>query len=194
MTANQSDPAQAAQPSVVEAAARIVYECRPDVQPWNGDPFGFAEAKTQGRFAASKAVQTAEALNAAGALSTNPPCAMTHQEPYDFAACSTHDTTFALGDTCKFDGKDPFGVLYDEADEQRGLKVRAEMDLEELLQVVASVLVLTDLSPDLHEVLSLYNGGDLPSESQAKNIIDFRLEEARAQARAATTNDERQER
>lgn len=66
------------------------------------------------------------------------PCDMRHQEPYDFAFCLTHDSTFALGERCKYDGRDPFDVAADEASEQRGLKVRAEIEVERLtLEITA---------------------------------------------------------
>lgn len=29
------------------------------------------------------------------------PCDMVHEQPYDFAYCAVHDTTFALGDVCR---------------------------------------------------------------------------------------------
>ncbi|QYC53581.1 hypothetical protein SEA_NORVS_97 [Gordonia phage Norvs] len=58
------------------------------------------------------------------------PCDMTHREPFDFAQCRTHDTTFPLGEKCKFDGREPWAVFADEADEQRQLKVRAELSLD----------------------------------------------------------------
>lgn len=58
-------------------------------------------------------------------------CHMVHTEPYDFASCETHDTTFALGETCKFDGQVMWHVYADEADDQRGLKMRAEMEAED---------------------------------------------------------------
>ncbi len=29
-------------------------------------------------------------------------CNMFHQEPFDLAWCETHDTTFALGDNCRY--------------------------------------------------------------------------------------------
>jgi hypothetical protein len=32
----------------------------------------------------------------------NAPCEMYHQEPFDFAWCETHDTTFPLGGVCKY--------------------------------------------------------------------------------------------
>ncbi|QOC55981.1 hypothetical protein PP494_gp51 [Gordonia phage Matteo] len=58
------------------------------------------------------------------------PCDMKQGAPYDFAWCETHDTTFALGEKCKFDGREPWEVFADEANEQRQLKVRAEMTLD----------------------------------------------------------------
>lgn len=61
-------------------------------------------------------------------------CVMTHTDPYDFAECHTHDETFPLGQVCRFDGKDIAEVFADEADEQRQLKVRAELDLEYALE------------------------------------------------------------
>lgn len=30
------------------------------------------------------------------------PCEMFHEPPFDFAYCARHDTTFALGDVCKY--------------------------------------------------------------------------------------------
>lgn len=57
-------------------------------------------------------------------------CEMRQGEPYDFAWCQTHDTTFPLGGTCRYDGRDPLQVVEQEAMEQRGLKVAAEMRAE----------------------------------------------------------------
>ena len=48
-------------------------------------------------------------------------CDMKCQEPYDFAWCETHDTTFPLGYKCKFDGREAWEVFAAEADEQRGM-------------------------------------------------------------------------
>lgn len=64
------------------------------------------------------------------------PCNMRQQEPFDFAWCETHDTTFPLGGTCKFNGREPWEVWAAEADEQRGLKVRAEMRAEAAEQLL----------------------------------------------------------
>lgn len=56
-------------------------------------------------------------------------CRMTYTEPFDFAQCETHDTTFPLGDTCKFEGRDEVDVLLEELDVQRSRAVRAETRL-----------------------------------------------------------------
>lgn len=62
------------------------------------------------------------------------PCDMKQGEPYDFAWCEAHDTTFALGEVCKWHGKDSVvDVLQDEADEQRAARIRAEIQLGAML-------------------------------------------------------------
>lgn len=68
-----------------------------------------------------------------------PRCDMTHTPPFDFAQCEKHDTTFPLGGACKFSGRDPFEVLHEEVDQQRGRAVRAEMRLD-LVRGFASVV------------------------------------------------------
>ena len=62
------------------------------------------------------------------------PCAMKHTPPMDFAWCDTHDTTFPLGSKCKFDGREPWEVYADEADEQRSRAVMAELKAERLAE------------------------------------------------------------
>lgn len=64
-------------------------------------------------------------------------CDMVHIEPFDFAQCNTHDTTFPLGDQCKFHGRDPFEVIYEEASQQRSRAVMAEMARDEAIEEVA---------------------------------------------------------
>lgn len=71
-------------------------------------------------------------------------CIMLHVEPYDFGQCETHDTTFALGEECKFNGKEPWEVYADEADKQRGLKVRAQMEFEEAQWKLQEIETLMD--------------------------------------------------
>lgn len=75
---------------------------------------------------------------------TPAPCDMKCREPYDFAWCKTHDSTFPLGEKCKFDGREPWEVYADEADEQRRRAVRAEMQVERLRESVQRVRVLIE--------------------------------------------------
>ena len=45
------------------------------------------------------------------------PCKMTHTEPFDFAQCDVHDTTFPLGGVCEWHGVDSIaGHLQGKAD------------------------------------------------------------------------------
>ena len=68
-------------------------------------------------------------------------CVMTHTEPFDFAQCETHDETFPLGKKCRFDGREPWEVYAEEADEQRQRAVVAEMALDELRALAAAPAV-----------------------------------------------------
>ena len=90
-----------------------------------GDP-GSVLPRTEGESVTRWAARAVEALLAPA------PCAMKHEPPMDFAWCETHDTTFALGDKCKFDGRQAWEVYADEADEQRGRAVMAELKVEQL--------------------------------------------------------------
>lgn len=73
------------------------------------------------------AARIVDALADAGLLrGVEETCEMTYTSPFDFAQCETHDTTFPLGGTCKFNGRVIEDVLDDEADEQRARAVLAE--------------------------------------------------------------------
>lgn len=76
----------------------------------------------------------AEAIASAGWVPNIVDCDLVYQEPFDFAQCNTHDETFALGDTCKFNGRSEADVFFGEAQEQRGRAVELEgqMDFLEL--------------------------------------------------------------
>lgn len=63
---------------------------------------------------------------------TTAPCDMPQQEPFDFGWCQTHDTTFALGEKCRFDGREVWEVYADEAHELRVRAVRAELEADRL--------------------------------------------------------------
>lgn len=64
-------------------------------------------------------------------------CDMHQGEPYDFAWCVNHDTTFKLGETCKFNGRIAWEVYAEEADTQRGRAVRAEMTRDQALNYLS---------------------------------------------------------
>jgi hypothetical protein len=85
-----------------------------------------------------------DAIERVLALLAPTPCDMRHQPPMDFAWCETHDTTFPLGERCKFDGRHAWEVYADEADEQRQRAVLAEVKAEEALS-------LDDLTDDVWE-------------------------------------------
>lgn len=46
----------------MEKLAELLYALNPDTQPWNGDPYGFAEACKRGEHRAKLALRQAEAL------------------------------------------------------------------------------------------------------------------------------------
>lgn len=56
----------------------------------------------RGRVNRVSAIPTPEVLEAIKAAFAAP-CDMRSGEPYDFAWCETHDSTFPLGDTCPYD-------------------------------------------------------------------------------------------
>ena len=59
------------------------------------------------------------------------PCDMRGGGPYNFAWCVTHDTTFALGDKCRWDGVTSITEhLEDRERKQRGRANRAEVRAE----------------------------------------------------------------
>ena len=68
------------------------------------------------------------------------PCSMTRTDPFDFAQCETHDTTFPLGEKCKFDGRASWEVFAEEADEQRRRAVMAELRADRLERNLAAVV------------------------------------------------------
>ena len=99
------------------------------------------------------------------------PCDMRHEEPYDFAHCVTHDTTFALGDKCEWDGVTSITEhLEARAETLRSRMVRAEARAE---AAEAEVAHLRGLMPDV------------PPATTPDDIERFFARVARAQERAA---------
>lgn len=72
-------------------------------------------------------------------LTAAAPCSETHTEPFDFAYCSTHDRTFALGDRCDYAGLSEVEYLEKQARGQRVRALRAEDERDRLAAAVERV-------------------------------------------------------
>ena len=77
-------------------------------------------------------------------LLTVVPCSETRTEPFDFAYCSTHDTTFGLSDHCYYAGLSEFDYMEKQATEQRVRAIRAEHERDRLAAAVERVRALAD--------------------------------------------------
>lgn len=65
---------------------------------------------------------------------TPAPCEMVHTPPFDFASCTTHDTTFPLGSQCEWYGVTSVTEhLMAKIDDLRARAVRAEHERDTLL-------------------------------------------------------------
>ncbi len=102
---------------------------RPDAYAHDqGDPEHYRRSRwEQGLPADQNVLALVELYRAATAPAA---CVMTHTPPFDFAQCETHDSTFALGQECRFKDRDPADVYFEEAQEQRVRAVRAEAALD----------------------------------------------------------------
>ncbi|MBH0123647.1 hypothetical protein ACWDUD_01475 [Rhodococcus sp. NPDC003382] len=98
------------------------------------------------------------------------PCVMTHTPPFDFAQCETHDETFPLGESCRFDGRDMVEVLFEAVDEQRGRAVRAELERDRAEAALARVREYVD---------DLANVPNVGYDSSEQWELDTRREVAR---------------
>lgn len=54
------------------------------------------------------------------------PCAIGHEDPYDFNTCTTHDQSFAMDGDCSYRGKSVVETLEDEVSAQRFRAIQAE--------------------------------------------------------------------
>jgi hypothetical protein len=72
------------------------------------------------------------------------PCSETRTEPFDFAYCSTHDRTFALGEHCDYAGLSEVEYLEKQARVQRFRAIRAEDERDRLAAAVERVRVLAE--------------------------------------------------
>ena len=67
-------------------------------------------------------------------------CKISHEEPYDFDYCSTHDRTFEEGGMCDHTGLSEIDYLDKKHMEQRGRAVRAEMKMDEIRRITEIAL------------------------------------------------------
>ena len=67
------------------------------------------------------------------------PCEVTHEEPFDFDQCTTHDRTFPRGGTCDHAGASEVDWLQDREAQQRVRALRAEARAEAAEQAVHRV-------------------------------------------------------
>lgn len=64
------------------------------------------------------------------------PCKYTHEEPYDFDYCESHDRTFNRGGECDHKGLSIIDYIDDNALKQRGRAVIAEEYLSDALMLI----------------------------------------------------------
>lgn len=67
-------------------------------------------------------------------------CEISHEEPYDFDYCSTHDRTFEVGGTCDHAALSEIDYLDGKHMEQRGRAVIAEMKMDEIRRLAEIAL------------------------------------------------------
>ena len=65
-------------------------------------------------------------------------CKITHEHPYDFNYCTTHDRTFALDGDCDHRGVSEIDYLTHREVKQRARAARAEMKLEAIKGLIES--------------------------------------------------------
>ena len=132
--------------TVIVAGSDLTIICSELWQGWEGTQDAALIANAPADLAALLA--EVERLRTELADRTPAACDMKHEKPYDFAWCKTHDSTFPLGEKCKFDGREPWEVYADEADEQRRRAVRAEMQVERLRETMQRVREASKRHPD----------------------------------------------
>lgn len=80
-------------------------------------------------------------------------CEITHEHPYDFNYCTTHDRTFALDGDCDHRGFSWADYLSHREMQSRGRAVQAEMKVETIKGLIKSGDIHVD-----EEVLRLMDG------------------------------------
>ena len=74
-------------------------------------------------------------------------CSVSHEDPYDFDYCETHDRTFPIGGKCDHAGISELDYWVDQASMQRGRAVGAEMRVETAEATIARVRELAEEHP-----------------------------------------------
>lgn len=108
-------------------------------------------------------------------LTTVAPCSETHTEPFDFAYCSTHDRTFALGGHCDYAGLSEFDYIEKKAREQRVRAIRAEDErgrLAAALRQIAEACHWSHDPSDEPEALIAYIGQLQRSADDALDTVE----------------------
>ena len=93
------------------------------------------------------AAELVERVKAAEWATTVQQCSVSHEDPYDFDYCETHDRTFPIGGKCDHAGISELDYWVDQASTQRGRAVRAEMRAEIAEATIARVRELADEHP-----------------------------------------------
>ncbi len=88
-----------------------------------------------------------ERVKAAEWATTVLQCSVSHEDPYDFDYCETHDRTFPIGGKCDHAGISELDYWVDQASMQRGRAVGAEMRAETAEATIARVRELAEQHP-----------------------------------------------
>lgn len=99
----------------------------------------------------SELLSILDRLGSAESLTEPQPCNYSHEEPYDFDYCSTHDQTFERGGECNYKGMSVINYVDDSTMKQRGRAVIAEGELETasyLIGMIQGELKVANESPE----------------------------------------------
>lgn len=94
-------------------------------------------------------------------------CDISHEDPYDFDYCATHDRTFEEGGMCDHAGLSEIDYLTDREMGQRGRAVKAEALLEEIKWLAELAISAAEESP-----ARMFNGEPFPAYVTAQEILE----------------------
>ncbi|WP_313281037.1 zinc finger domain-containing protein [Timonella senegalensis] len=107
---------------------------------YGNGPMPYVHAqRTPSTLPISTALALIARIEAAELWSTVHPCNVTHEEPYDFQWCETHDRTFPLDGACDHEGLSVIDYQNKRETEQRVRAIRAEDRIEELEATIQRV-------------------------------------------------------